>query len=335
VSKREKRAGEICIRKRVKEEKVQQSVPVMREVFVVEHRTPTGVADSSAGVAEPDEISRVTLYREEIVKQRRLVPTEEVIVRKKVVTEHETVGATLRSEHVETKQLRASSASTAVAGDYDARDVNHDGHVSAGEKLQAATMAEGAHDAHDTNRDGHVSAGEKLKPTLGTITDIVGDEVRMTLHQEQLAVTKREINAGEVDIYKRVQEELVQQSVPLKCEELIVERRPLTGVADANPGVATPDEVMRFTLYREEIVIEKRRVPTEEIIVHKKIITEHETVHDTLRWEEIETEQLTQGDVSASEKIKAAGTPAFAQDSHAGDKLTALGTEAQTTAARG
>jgi len=42
----------------------------------------------------------------------------------------------------------------------DARDTNHDGHVSMGEKFQSQN-AYG--DVRDTNHDGHVSSGEKLK----------------------------------------------------------------------------------------------------------------------------------------------------------------------------
>jgi uncharacterized protein (TIGR02271 family) len=328
VSKRQTSAGEICIRKRVQEEQVQQSVPVTREEFVVERRALTGVDDSDARAPEPDEISRVTLYREEIVRHRRLVPTEEVIIRKKIVTEHEIVGATLRSEHVETKQLQPSSAPTPAIGDYD--------------------------------RVGHVSAGEKLETTGSSTTETnakvaTADETHMTLHEEQLVVAKREINAGDVEIFKRVQEEHVQQSVPLKREELVVQRRPLTGgITDVSPEMATPDEIMRFILYREEIVIKKHRVPTEEIIVRKKIIIEHETVNDTLRWEQIETEQLeamhgvgvrdaSRDDVSAGEKLKQSTTATVAAGSHdqddhfsAGEKLQAAsGTKAKAKAARG
>jgi uncharacterized protein (TIGR02271 family) len=192
-----------------------------------------------------------------------------VIVRKKIVTDHQTVSGNLRSEHFEAKQIEATSAPKAAGGDYDALDVNRD--------------------ARDTNG---VSADEKLDAAMGT-GRIGGAETRIRLHEEQLAVTKREISAGGVDICKRVQEEHVQQSVPVKREELVVERRPLTGAAtDANPGAATPDEIMRFTLYREEVVLEKRRVPFEEVIVRKKLVTEEEIVNETLRSEHIEVQQL-------------------------------------------
>jgi uncharacterized protein (TIGR02271 family) len=156
ISKRQVGAGEIGIHKRVEQEHVQQSIPVRREEVTVERRPLSGVAEPGARIAEQDEYVRVPLHKEEIVTEKRIVPTEEVIVRKKEITENQVVGDTLRSEYVETDKLRSTTAG------FDARDTNHDGHVSMGEKFKSGSTT-GAYDARDTNRDGHVSMGEKLK----------------------------------------------------------------------------------------------------------------------------------------------------------------------------
>jgi len=158
ISKREVGAGEVDIHKRVQQEHVQQTIPVRREEVTVERRALHGAAEPGARIAAQDEVVRVPLFREEIITEKRLVPTEEVIVRKKEVVDQQTVGATLRSEFVETAQTGMSSG-------FDARDTNRDGHVSMGEKLQGGSAYSniGAYDARDTNRDGHVSMGEKLK----------------------------------------------------------------------------------------------------------------------------------------------------------------------------
>jgi uncharacterized protein (TIGR02271 family) len=159
ISKREVGAGEVDIHKRVQSETVQQTIPVRREEVTVERRALHGAAEPGARIAAQDETVRVPLYREEVITEKRIVPTEEVIVRKTEVVDQQTVGATLRSEYVETTQ-------TGIAGaGFDARDTNRDGHVSMGEKLKggnAYTNTTGAFDARDTNRDGHVSMGEKL-----------------------------------------------------------------------------------------------------------------------------------------------------------------------------
>ena len=156
VSKREVGVGEVDIHKRVQEERVQETIPVRREEVTVERIPLHGVAEPGARIAAQDEVLRVPLFREEVVTEKRIVPTEEVIVRKKEVMDQQTVGATLRSEYVETSQVGMNAG-------FDARDTNRDGHVSMGEKLHGGHATTGAFDARDTNRDGHVSMGEKLK----------------------------------------------------------------------------------------------------------------------------------------------------------------------------
>jgi len=114
------------------------------------------------------------------------------------------VGATLRSEFVETRQqnegvfdarhhttsaldardtnldghvsmgerlkgdlVHNKTGAFGTTGALDARDANRDGHVSMGEKLKSADMRDSAFDARDRNLDGHVSAGEKLRDASG------------------------------------------------------------------------------------------------------------------------------------------------------------------------
>jgi uncharacterized protein (TIGR02271 family) len=163
ISKREVGAGEVDIHKRVQQEVVQQTIPVRREEVTVERHALHGVAEPGARIAAQDEVVRVPLFREEVITEKRVVPTEEVIVRKQEIVDQQTVGATLRSEYVETTQ-------TGIAGaGFDARDTNLDGHVSMGEKLKGGMAGStfnnttgAGFDARDTNRDGHVSMGEKL-----------------------------------------------------------------------------------------------------------------------------------------------------------------------------
>jgi len=135
-------------------------VPLRREEVLIERRPLSGIAEPGAQIAAQDEVVRVPLFREELVTEKRIVPTEEVVVRKKEVVENQIVGATLRSEFVETRQIDS--------GAFDARDINRDGHVSMGERLKGDLTHRnaGAFDARDTNLDGHVSMGERLKGDL-------------------------------------------------------------------------------------------------------------------------------------------------------------------------
>jgi len=211
---------------------------------------------------------------------------------------------------------------------HDSRDLNRDGHISTSERLAAGhTGSTLGHDSRDLNHDGHLSASERLASGThhsgthsshhtGSHVGHETDEARIRLHEEQLAISKREVGAGEVDIHKRVHEEHVSQTVPLRRDEVTVERRPLSGIAEPGTRISSQDETVRVPLYREEIVTEKRIVPTEEVIVRKKEVVGQETVGATLRSEYVETSQTGStlgtsgmdlnhdGHVSASEKRK-------------------------------
>lgn len=165
-------------------------------------------------------------------------------------------------------------------------DLNHDGHVSAAERVAAGHSSSVGHSSVGHSSVGHSSVGHS---SVGHGTVGHEEEARLRLHEEQLAIGKQQVGAGEVDIHKRVHTEHVQQTIPVRREEVTVEHRPLSGIADPHAHISSQDEVLRVPLHREELVTEKRVVPTEEVIVRKKDITEHQTVEATLRSEHVET----------------------------------------------
>jgi uncharacterized protein (TIGR02271 family) len=113
---------------------------------------------------------------------------------------------------------------------------------------------------------------------------------RITVSEEQLAVGKRQVSAGEVGIRKNVETRHVEQEVPLTREEVTVERRPLS--ADSNIGdVRINDDEIRVPVMREEAVVEKRMVPVEEIIIRKTAVRDTETVGAELRRERVDVDE--------------------------------------------
>jgi uncharacterized protein (TIGR02271 family) len=168
------------------------------------------------------------------------------------------------------------------------------------------TTSGAAYDSRDLNRDGVVSTTERLAATH--IGSTQTEEARLRLHEEQLAISKREVGAGEVDIHKRVHEQHVSQTVAVRREEVIVERRPLSGLADPNYRISSQDETMRVPLFREEIVTEKRVVPTEEVIVRKQEVVDQQTVGATLRSEHVETVQTNSSAILGTNNMIASNT---------------------------
>ena len=102
VGKRQVQAGEVGVRKNVETRHVEQEVPLMREEVTVERRPiDAESARGMTGAQITDDEIRVPVMREEAVVEKRLVPTEEIIIRKRAVRETERVGADLRRERVD------------------------------------------------------------------------------------------------------------------------------------------------------------------------------------------------------------------------------------------
>ena len=116
------------------------------------------------------------------------------------------------------------------------------------------------------------------------------EATRLVLSEEELAVGKREVSAGEVEVSKRVETERARENVTLRHDEVEVERRPVTdGYAAGGVGATIGDsEEIRIPLHAEEAVVEKRVVPTEEIVVRKRDVAENEVVEADLRKERAE-----------------------------------------------
>jgi uncharacterized protein (TIGR02271 family) len=113
------------------------------------------------------------------------------------------------------------------------------------------------------------------------------DERRVTRSEEELALGKRETRAGEVTVDKHVETEHVREDIPLRHEDVTIERRPVEGGMHGNARIEGDDEI-RIPVTREELVVEKRVVPKEEIIVKKQEHTETETVEADLRREQVD-----------------------------------------------
>lgn len=117
-------------------------------------------------------------------------------------------------------------------------------------------------------------------------------ESRLTLSEEQLAVGKRSVASGEVAVAKHVETEHVRQSVPVMREEVTIERRPATGTSTA---ARIEEGEIHVPLTHEEVVLEKRVVPTEELVIKKHQVQDQEMVEADVRRERAEVQRT--GDV--------------------------------------
>jgi uncharacterized protein (TIGR02271 family) len=132
-------------------------------------------------------------------------------------------------------------------------------------------------------------------------------EARVTRSEEELAIGKRSVQAGEAYLRKTVETEHVRQEVPVTHEEVTVERRPLS--ADAATDVTITEDEIRVPLMEEEVVAQKRVVPKEEVVIRKRAVSDTEVVEEDLRRERVDVDDSgvrTQGSTTR-ERGKGAG----------------------------
>jgi uncharacterized protein (TIGR02271 family) len=114
--------------------------------------------------------------------------------------------------------------------------------------------------------------------------DTRGEE-RVTLSEEQLAVGKAQHQTGEVRVGKHVETEHVKKEVPVRREEVTVERQAVEGDRAMSGRARIEEDEIRVPIREEEAVVQKRVVPKEELVVKKKEVQDTQTVEADLRRE--------------------------------------------------
>jgi len=118
----------------------------------------------------------------------------------------------------------------------------------------------------------------------------------MTRSEEEPRVGTAEREAGRAHLRKYVVEKEVTQTVPVRREEVRVEREPITeGNADAAlAGPEISEEEHEVVLHEEEPVVETRAVPKERVRLDKDTTVEEEQVSGTVRKEQVDVEGATE-----------------------------------------
>jgi uncharacterized protein (TIGR02271 family) len=165
----------------------------------------------------------------------------------------------------------------------DAPSIDPDGELTAEEEAGLYThygVAYAPEGAGDQAAEGY--------DTSGPTTDDA-----MTRSEEELRVGTAQRERGRARLRKYVVTEEVQQTVPVRREEVRVEREPVTddNVDKALDGPEISEEEHEVVLHEEEVVAEKRAVPKERVRLTKDAITDEETVSEQVRKEQVEVDQ--------------------------------------------
>lgn len=114
-----------------------------------------------------------------------------------------------------------------------------------------------------------------------------GEEaVELVRHEEEAEVTPTPREAGAVRLRKRVDRLLAKAEIARRIEDAEVERRPVEA-GDSGEVETLPDGSISIPLFEEEIVVTKRMVVRERLIVKKASRSDHVTVPLELKRERI------------------------------------------------
>jgi len=152
--------------------------------------------------------------------------------------------------------------------------------------------------AYDMSTRGAVAG----RAPMATTTQTTGASARpsaregdtIQVREEQLHAEKRPVEAGEVGVRKEVHTEHRTLEVPVRHEEVVIERRPVHG--EVASGEIREGEEIRIPVSEERVDVTKQAVVKEEVKVGKRVVQDTETVSGDVRKEEVRVER--KGDVN-------------------------------------
>ena len=121
-------------------------------------------------------------------------------------------------------------------------------------------------------------------------SDDLEDELRVQRSEEELRAGTREREAGALNVRKRVRTDREQVRVPVKHEEVNVER---VSVNEEASGAEIGEDEVSVPVVEEEVVTDKRAVVKEELKIRKDVVEDEEVVEEDVRKEEVDVDDET------------------------------------------
>ncbi|MFN7140534.1 MAG: YsnF/AvaK domain-containing protein [Limisphaerales bacterium] len=177
--------------------------------------------------------------------------------------------------------------------------------------------------------------------TAGTQQQIQGDQLVIPLHEEQLRVGTRTVDAGTVTIRKIVTTETVNQPVEIRRERLVIDRHgggaqfgaaqqqqgigaraqagqaefqgqaqfgePAGAARGQQGGAAFQEQTYTIQLREEQPVVQREVVQTGQVVARKTAETQRQNVQQQVRREDVRLDQGAARNVEVRGDIQAAG----------------------------
>jgi uncharacterized protein (TIGR02271 family) len=189
-----------------------------------------------------------------------------------------------------------SHAST-LGSDFDTATTSNYADLSTGNATPAGGFASsGTIDYTDDARrdlENTTSAGYLADDDL-TKTSNDADSIKVV--EENLEVGKREVQTGGVRLRSRIVERPVEESVRLRQERVTVTRTPVDRPASDSDFNTFQEGTIEMTENAEVPVVNKDARVVEEISLNKEVTETDQTIIDTVRHTEVDTEHLDTDD---------------------------------------
>ena len=158
----------------------------------------------------------------------------------------------------------------------------------------SVTINASKHEVETLGWDGPPAEGEwdtTREPASGSHEE----SVTIPLREERVEAERRQRDAGEVNVGKRVVEQQQDFEVPVTREEVDITRRRVDRPADAGDAIVDDGETVRVPVRAEDVEVRKNARVVEEVQVSKRPVTETKRVSETVRREEVDVDET--GDV--------------------------------------
>jgi len=169
--------------------------------------------------------------------------------------------------------------------------------VDSDERAQLAQEIMDRHDAFDVDDRVAQYAGQNNAGTARTAANTTNRTdtnatAKIPVVEEKLNVGKQQVERGGARIRSRIVERPVEESVRLREEHVVVNRRPVDReVTDADRQNFRPGE-MEITEHAEVPVVGKQARVVEEVEVGKNVTEREQTIKDTVRGTDVQVEPI-------------------------------------------
>lgn len=118
-------------------------------------------------------------------------------------------------------------------------------------------------------------------------------EIAVPVIEEQISVSKREVETGGVRVETNVVETPVQEQVTLREEEVHVSRRPVNQAVDPSAIDQLQTGTIEVRETGEQAVVSKEARVVEEVVIDKEATQRTETIQDTVRRTDVDVQEIS------------------------------------------